>query len=131
MRITIKKIAAVPGGIEARLAENHIAGTVQVDGLSLPVEYEIEGELAAPIEVGKSVLVFRDKRNGKKADGIFQSTTVLEVSPQGFRTRNSIYVTGDICGFCNGVGQVSVRDALPDDYDKGTEVCPCCKGKPC
>lgn len=94
MRIKIKKIAAVPGGVEARLAENHIAGIIQVDGLSLPVEYEIEGELAAPIKVGECVLVFKDKRNGKKCDGIFQSTTVLEVSPEGFRTRNSVYVTG-------------------------------------
>jgi hypothetical protein len=98
MRIKIKKIAAVPGGAEARLAENHVAGIGDHgDGLSLPVEYEIEGELAAPIEVGKSVLVFRDRRNGKKADGIFQTTKVLEVSPEGFRTRNSVYVTGESC----------------------------------
>jgi hypothetical protein len=97
MRIKIKKIAAVPGGAEARLAEHHVAGTVHLDGLSLPVEYEIEGELSAPIEVGKSVLVFRDRRNGKPVDGIFQTTTVLEVSPEGFRTRNSVYVTGPSC----------------------------------
>lgn len=97
MRIKIKKIAAVPGGIEARRAEDHVAGTAQLDGLSLPVEYEIEGELSAPIEVGKSVLVFRDRRNGKPADGIFQTTKVLEVSPEGFRTRNSVYVTSPCC----------------------------------
>jgi hypothetical protein len=97
MRIKIKKIAAVPGGAEARLAENHIAGTVHLDGLSLPVEYTVEGELAAPIKVGESVLVFRDRRNGKPADGIFQTSKVLEVSPEGFRTRNSVYVTGPSC----------------------------------
>lgn len=97
MRIKIKKIGVNPGGAEARLAENHVSGTIQLDGLSLPVEYEIEGELSAAIEVGKSVLVFRDKRNGVKAEGIFQTSTVLEVSPEGFRTRNSVYVTGPSC----------------------------------
>lgn len=98
MRIKIKKIAAAPGGAEAREAASHVAGLGDHgDGMSLPVEYEIEGELAAPIEVGKSVLVFRDRRNGKKADGIFQTTKVLEVTPEGFRTRNSVYVTGESC----------------------------------
>ena len=97
MRIKIKKIAANPGGALAREAADHIAGTDQGDGMSLPVEYEIEGELASPIEVGKSVLVYRDRRNGQRADGIFQTTKVLEVSPEGFRTRNSVYVTGPSC----------------------------------
>jgi hypothetical protein len=98
MRIKIKKISAVPGGALARKAADHVTGLGNHgDGMSLPVEYEIEGELASPIEVGKSVLVFKDRRNGQKADGIFQTTKVLEVSPEGFRTRNSVYVTGESC----------------------------------
>src|SRR5881394_530215 len=96
MRIKIKKIGAAAGGAQARRMEDHIAGLGDHgDEFSLPVEYEIEGELSAPIEVGKCVLVFRDKRNGQKADGIFQTSKVLEVSPEGFRTRNSVYVTGE------------------------------------
>lgn len=94
MRIKIKKIGVNPGVAPARAIVDHVPGVVQVDGMSLPVEYEIEGELSAPIEVGKSVLVFRDKRNGKKANGIFQTSEVLEVALNGFRTRNSVYVTG-------------------------------------
>jgi hypothetical protein len=98
MRIKIKKISASPGGALAREAADHVAGIGDHgDGLSLPVEYEIEGELAGPIKVGESVLVFRDRRNGQKADGIFQTSKVLEVSPEGFRTRNSVYVTGPSC----------------------------------
>ncbi len=98
MRIKIKKIAANPGGALARAAADHVAGIGDHgDGLSLPVEYEIEGELASPIKVGESVLVYRDRRNGQKADGIFQTSKVLEVSPEGFRTLNSVYVTGESC----------------------------------
>ncbi len=98
MRIKIKKIAANPGGALAREAADHVAGIGDHgDGLSLPVEYEIEGELASPIKVGESVLVYRDRRNGQKADGIFQTSKVLEVSPEGFRTLNSVYVTGESC----------------------------------
>jgi hypothetical protein len=98
MRIKIKKIAANPGGALAREAASHVAGIGDHgDGMSLPVEYEIEGELSAPITVGESVLVFRDRRNGKKDGGIFQTSKVLEVSPEGFRTRNSVYVTGQAC----------------------------------
>jgi hypothetical protein len=94
MRIRIKKIAENPGGAEARSMKDHVPGGPNDDGKSLPVEYEIEGELLWPIRPGESVFVLRDKRNGETVPGAFVSSPVTEVSSNGFRTKNSVYITG-------------------------------------
>ena len=95
MRTKIRKIAAASGGAEARAWGDHVPGADIDDGKSLPVEYEIEGELVCPIQVGKCVRVARDKRNGVPATGAFITSPVVEVSTYGFRTKNSVYITGE------------------------------------
>ena len=95
MRIKIRKIAAASGGAEARAWGDHVPGAENDDGKSLPVEYEIEGELAFPIKVGQCVRVARDRRNGVPATGMFITSPVVEVSTHGFRTKNSVYITGE------------------------------------
>ena len=59
--------------------------------LSLPVDYWIEGYLFQEIEVGKSVVVEREIRNGIKISGTFITSPVVKITEDGFETANSIY----------------------------------------
>jgi hypothetical protein len=58
---------------------------------SIPIEYNLEGVLSYDIEVGKSVVVGRTKRNGVEAYGVFSTSTVTEVGNNYFKTKNSVY----------------------------------------
>lgn len=91
MRIRIQKRAEVSGGAPARLKDDHIDGHAQPEGFSLPLDYEIEGDLIGAIAVGSPVRVNRDTRNGVKTTGVFVTSTVTEVTDTTFRTRNSVY----------------------------------------
>ena len=100
-RIRLKKIGMFPGGAPAILASQHIPGTVQPLGYSLPEEYEIEGILLSSIMPGYSVEINRDTRNGVKQAGYFETSLVKTViqnkrNPDEnisgkFATENSIY----------------------------------------
>jgi hypothetical protein len=59
---------------------------------SLPVDYEMVGDLMLEIEVGYPVFMRCVERNGTPCDSIFTSTPVLEITPDGFRTANSVYL---------------------------------------
>jgi hypothetical protein len=72
--------------------EEHIDGQYQGDSHSIPVEYNLEGILSFPIEVGESVIVQRTKRNGVEAYGMFSTSRVTEVGDKYFKTRNSLYL---------------------------------------
>lgn len=61
------------------------------EGLSIPVDYEIEGVLMADIVIGCSVIVYRTKRNGVECDGLFHTSKVVFLNENGFETENSIY----------------------------------------
>jgi hypothetical protein len=91
MRIQVQKIGVVAGGLPANDRAVHIDGQEQDENVSLPVEYTAEGELIGEIKVGRSVVIDRDTRNGVKMPGIFQSSTVTEVTATQFKTRNSVY----------------------------------------
>lgn len=91
MRLRITKLAESPGGLPARDALDHIPGHSQPETFSLPIEYTVEGILMEPIQVGRSVLMERDTRNGVQHPGIFQTSKVTEVKGNTFRTLNSIY----------------------------------------
>ena len=91
MRIRIQKRAEVSGGAPARPKIDHIDGQEQPVGFSLPLDYEIEGELIGSIVVGSPVAVARDTRNGVKMPGQFITSTVTEVTETSFHTRNSVY----------------------------------------
>jgi len=59
--------------------------------VSLPVEYWLEGYLREEPTVGKSLVVDRTSRNGIEVGGIFKTSTVTEVTEDGFETLNSVY----------------------------------------
>ena len=59
--------------------------------VSLPVDYWIEGYLTDLPTVGRSVLVNRTNRNGVEVSGIFKTSTVTEITDDGFKTLNSVY----------------------------------------
>jgi len=91
-KIYIEKLAEVPGGLPARSMEEHIMGKPNYDNYSsIPIEYNLEGVLSYDIEVGKSVVVGRTKRNGVEAYGVFSTSTVTEVGNKYFKTQNSVY----------------------------------------
>lgn len=75
---------------------------------SLPVDYEITGELLTPIVPGRPVRCWRDSRNGVMADGLFTSTIVFEVL---VRTWNSEYRI------------TAVGERLPSEPDTMSELC--------
>ena len=91
--IVIKKIAVVEGGYAAMEMNKFIPGTGNniKENKSIPIEYEIEGILLIPIEVGKPVNVLLTKRNGVVAEGFFQTSAVTELADNTFKTRNSVY----------------------------------------
>jgi hypothetical protein len=92
-KIYIEKLAEVPGGLPARSMDEHIMGKPNYDNYSsIPIEYNLEGVLSYDIEVGKSVVVGRTKRNGVEAYGVFSTSTVTEVGNNYFKTRNSVYL---------------------------------------
>lgn len=62
------------------------------NGVSLPVDYEMIGDLLFEIEVGSPVIVRCVERNGTPCDSVFTSTPVIEITADGFRTANSIYL---------------------------------------
>jgi hypothetical protein len=89
--IYIEKLAEVSGGLPARSMEDHIMGKPNDSYSSIPVEYNLEGILSFPIQVGESVVVQRTKRNGVEAYGIFSTSRVTEVGNNYFKTQNSVY----------------------------------------
>ncbi len=60
-------------------------------GVSLPVDYCLEGDMPESPVVGKGLVVNRQTRNGIPSLGLFWSSPVVEVLENGFRTGNSIY----------------------------------------
>lgn len=90
MKVKITKIA---------IAENPIHKTVKLEEYtndltneySPPVEYWITGELTQKPEVGQSISVIRDCRNGVKTHGFFRSSPVMKIDGNKFYTFNSIY----------------------------------------
>jgi hypothetical protein len=90
-KIYIEKLAEVSGGLPARSKEEYIDGQYQGDSHSIPVEYNLEGNLVYDIEVGHVVIVERTKRNGVEAYGMFSTSRVTEVGNNYFKTQNSVY----------------------------------------
>ena len=90
-QIYIEKLAEVSGGLPARNMDEHIMGKPNDNYSSIPIEYNLEGELSYDIEVGKPVVVGRTKRNGVDAYGMFTTSRVTEVGDNYFKTKNSVY----------------------------------------
>jgi len=90
-QIYIEKLAEVPGGLPARNMDEHIMGKPNDNYSSIPIEYNLEGNLMYDIEVDKSVIVERTKRNGVEVRGVFTTSRVTEVGDKYFKTQNSVY----------------------------------------
>lgn len=59
--------------------------------VSLPINYWLEGYLTEELIVGKSLTVSRTNRNGVEIGGLFVTSTVTEITSDGFKTLNSVY----------------------------------------
>ena len=90
-QIYIEKLAEVPGGLPARSMDEHIMGKSNDHHTSIPIEYNLEGNLINDIKVGESVIVERSKRNGVSVYGVFTTSRVTEVGDKYFKTQNSVY----------------------------------------
>ena|SRR3990167_5930383 len=66
------------------------------EGKSLPVSWVVEGVLQRDIEIGKSCLMLREKRNDVVALGIFETSEVVGIAGDLFTTRNSVYRVSSI-----------------------------------
>ena len=63
----------------------------EMNGGSVPVDYELMGLLIRPLKIGESILVARSTRNNISSRGIFLSTPVREIKNGAAITLNSIY----------------------------------------
>lgn len=91
MRVRIKKISAVEGADCPTVAPGVWKCGQDNGDVSPPVEYEVEGELLWDVAVGRPCLLYRDKRNGVAAYGVFKTSRVTSVTDTGFTTLNSVY----------------------------------------
>jgi hypothetical protein len=89
--IRLTKLRAAPDARVPAGSWNTYAPGSWLNTESLPVDYVLIGLLLAPIEPGQPVRIFRLVRNGLHQLGLFRSTPVAEVLPEGFRTANSVY----------------------------------------
>jgi hypothetical protein len=98
--IKLKKIseAALPK-YRAANWDNFIAGADNGD-VSLPIAYELTGTIIGGLEIGKSLSINRDTRNGVVCQGIFYSTTIKDITEKEFykiiETENSVYLLEDL-----------------------------------
>jgi len=61
------------------------------EGVSLPIDYWIIGELQREIKEGSCIKVIREERNGIKMLGIFTSSPVVKIEGDTIETSNSVY----------------------------------------
>ena len=90
-QIYIEKLAEVTGGLPARSMDEHIMGKPNDYHTSIPIEYNLEGNLIYDIKVGENVFIDRTKRNGVEVRGVFTTSRVTEVGDKYFKTQNSVY----------------------------------------
>ena len=92
MWVKIKKISEAPGApYQAAPWLDYVPGGANHFGKSLPVDYELEGELGSPLIVGAPLVVRRTRRNGVPVRGEFRSSPIVVVESNQVRTENSVY----------------------------------------
>jgi hypothetical protein len=92
--VRLRKLSAAPDTlVPTPLKEEVLEGGLNI-GMSLPVDYELEGRLDAPLEIGKPISLLRHKRNGVRIFGITTTSYVKAMYlDQGLiETENSIYI---------------------------------------
>jgi len=94
-RVKVTKLAALPNAAVATAKwEEYVPGQGATGGrvLSLPVDYTATGVLIADIVIGRGVTIDREERNGVQCPGFMHTTSVTEITPTSFKTRNSEYL---------------------------------------
>lgn len=90
-KVKITKIATVESPQVPTPEFNNFVPGIDNDGVSLPIDYTVEGYLQNDVEIGKSVIMLRTKRNGVECPGLFTTSEVRELTSYGFNTLNSKY----------------------------------------
>jgi len=93
MKARLKKLKPVENA-ECPTADAtlYIPGALNANGtVSPPVDYEVEGDILYPIEIGKPVIMDRQIRNGVVARGIFQTSKIVKIEENLLYTCNSVY----------------------------------------
>lgn len=94
-RVKIQKLSAVDNPEFPTPSKEHFVDGEAHHGVSIPVEYTITGVMRNDLEVGQSLMVARDTRNGVEAIGIFYTSVVTSIEPFNgglfFSTQNSKY----------------------------------------
>ncbi|XHR27227.1 MAG: hypothetical protein ACFUZC_14900 [Chthoniobacteraceae bacterium] len=95
MKVRVTKLAAAPNAI-VETAEWREYKLGEANAKSLPVDYELTGELLAPPRIGEGLMVFRETRNGVRAEGLFTTSPIVEGEKCGEALRlvtgNSVYL---------------------------------------
>lgn len=62
-----------------------------IEGVSLPVDYELIGYLLGLPKVGGRLIILRVSRNGVNVPGLFCSSRIRVISDMRIETTNSVY----------------------------------------
>lgn len=69
---------------------------IENEGVSLPVDYWVKGELLQPLQEGSIIYLSRTERNGVASLGFFTSTKILSLKEENgvtvVETQNSVYI---------------------------------------
>jgi len=86
--------------------EGEVAPSSESDRVNPNIGYTLDGYLFTDIDVGYSIKVIREHRNGVKATGIFTSSPVKAINDNDITTSNSIW---------------RLEYLMPPDYDTAPE----------
>ena len=93
MHVRIRKVAEAPNArCKAAPWADHVPGAVNHHGKSLPLGYELEGELTQPLVVGGPLVVRRTHRNGVEFRGVFTTSPIAAIETNQVWTQNSVYL---------------------------------------
>lgn len=91
LKVKISKVAHLEDALhDAPPIHDYVAGEDN-GNVSLPVEYYLEGFMNEAPTVGRPLVVLRTSRNGVEIGGLFTTSTVTEITKDGFKTLNSVY----------------------------------------
>lgn len=90
-KVKISKLSKVENALyDAPPIHDYVMGEDN-GNVSLPIDYWLEGFLTEELAVGNPIVVSRTNRNGVEIGGIFTTSTVTEITKDGFKTLNSVY----------------------------------------
>ena len=90
-RVLVRKVQASKTPVEETGTwEECAAGSAPEK--SLPLNYEMEGVLVEPVEIGGRIALLRFSRNAVVSDGLFFSTPIIVRNGSLVETFNSVYL---------------------------------------